>query len=265
MARKAQSIVDLFKAESAFATEFRRLLHRLPLFGNKPEMKSLMITSAMLGEGKSTACSFLAITAAVQTGMKTLIIDCDLRRPVIHKQFGLERGYGLTDIIGEGFSLQDALKKTRIDKLDIITAGNLRHHPSEDLDVETVGSVLNELKFYYDLIILDTAPVLPVSDPMLLASKVDGILLVVKAGDTNRKLVVRALDILSANRERILGVMLNNMKNVLPYYYDHSYYAYRYRMTKPPKEGPGQTSSGRIGRGKKGGKGATVRRDIPQK
>lgn len=224
-----------------------------------------MITSAMLGEGKSTACSFLAIAAAVQTGMKTLIIDCDLRRPVIHKQFGLERGYGLTDIIREGFSLQDALKKTQIDKLDIITAGHLHQHSSEDLDVETVGSVLNELKFYYDFIIIDTAPVLPVSDPMLLASKVDGILLVVKAGETNRKLVVRALDILSKNRDRILGVVLNNMKNALPYYYDHSYYAYRYRESKPSKEAPGKTSSGRVITGKKSSRGVSGRRDISQK
>lgn len=264
MARKIQSIVDLFEPESAFATEFRRLLHRLPLFGNKPEMKSLMITSAMLGEGKSTVCSFLAIAAAVQTGLKTLIIDCDLRRPVIHKQFGLECEYGLTDIIREGFSLQDALKKTRIDKLDIITAGHLHQHPSEDLDVETVGSVLNELKFYYDLIILDTAPVLPVSDPMLLATKVDGILLVVKAGETNRKLVVRALDILSTSSERILGVVLNNMKNVLPYYYDHSYYAYRYRESKESKGRLGKTTPRRVIADKKNAKSSTGRRDITQ-
>ncbi|HKK21192.1 MAG TPA: hypothetical protein VJ983_06960, partial [candidate division Zixibacteria bacterium] len=85
---------------------------------------------------------------------------------------------------------------------------------------------IEELKFYYDLIVVDCPPLLPVSDPMMLASKVDGILVVIKAGATQKEVVKRAVEILNSERDRILGVVLNNMTGSLPYYYDYSYYDY---------------------------------------
>jgi len=85
---------------------------------------------------------------------------------------------------------------------------------------------VDEMKFYYDIVLVDCAPVLPVSDPMLLASKLDAIVLVVKAGATQKEVVERAVEILNSNNHHILGVILNNMNNSLPYYYDYNYYNY---------------------------------------
>ncbi len=228
MPRHTVSIVDLYSPELPFVTEFLRLLHKVRGAKTDGELKTLLFTSAMISEGKSTVCSFLGITAALQKGMRTLVVDCDLRRPAIHKFFASEIDPGLSDILIEGYSPKDATKKTGIDKLDIITAGKKIPLPTEVFDAEAIGHLLDEMKFYYDLILVDCAPLLPVSDPMLLAPKMDGIVLVVKAGTTQSEIVSRAVEILESDRDKILGVVLNNMNNTLPYYYDYNYYGYEY-------------------------------------
>jgi capsular exopolysaccharide synthesis family protein len=232
MRPKRLSVIDNFRLEAPFATEFRRLLHRLQQIERPTELKSLLITSSMLSEGKSTVCAYLGITAAVHKGIKTLIIDGDLRRPTMHKLFLLARNRGMTEILKEGFSPRDAVKKTSVDKLDVITCGDYHAEPTELFDVDAIATLVNDMKFYYDLILIDTAPALPVSDPMLLAPKLDGVLLVVKAGSTQREFVERAIDIVDPNRQRILGIVLNNQNNTLPYYHDYRYYGYEYQTRK---------------------------------
>lgn len=232
MRPKQLSVIDNFRLEAPFATEFRRLLHKLQQVERATELKSIMVTSAMLSEGKSTVCAYLAITAAVHKGMKTLIIDGDLRRPTMHKLFVLGRKHGMTEILLEGFSPRDAIKKTSVDKLDIITCGDFHAEPTELFDVDAISTLVDDMKFYYDLILIDSAPALPVSDPMLLAPKLDGVLLVVKAGSTQKEIVLRALDIVDPLRQRVLGIVLNNMNNTLPYYHDYRYYGYEYGTRK---------------------------------
>ena len=249
MARKRITIVDFFNPELPFVTEFRRLLQKVKNAetGSEPSgsgpvgLKSLLFTSAMLSEGKSTVCSFLALTAARHKGMKTLLIDCDLRRPVIHKFFAMERAPGLSGILARGLGTEDCIRKTAVETLDVLTAGEATPYPAEILDVEAIGRLVDEMKFYYDLILVDTAPLLPVSDPMLLAPKMDGIVLVVKAGATQREIVSRAVSIIDVCRHKVLGVVLNNMNKSLPYYYDYSYYGYDYNP-QPPKR---RSSSGK--------------------
>ena len=232
MKAKQLSVIDNFRLEAPFATEFRRLLHKLHQLDRPTELKSIMITSAMLSEGKSTVCAYLGITAAVCKGIKTLIIDCDLRRPTMHKLFVLGRKHGMTEILQEGFNPRDAVKKTSVDKLDVITCGEFHAEPTELFDVDAIGTLVDDFKFYYDLILIDAAPALPVSDPMLLAPKLDGVLLVVKTGDTQKEIVQHALDIVDPLRQRFLGVVLNNMNNTLPYFHDYRYYGYEYRTSK---------------------------------
>ena len=226
MARSPLSILDFYSAEQPFATEFRRLLHRIKKNDNETELKSLLITSAMLSEGKSTISSFLAVTAARQKGMKTLLIDADLRRPTVHKFFAMERDNGLTEILADNYNPVDMIKHTEMENLHIMTAGKRVPSPTDIFDAQSIGRIIDEMKFYYDIILVDCAPVLPVSDPMLLASKLDGIVLVVKAGATQKEVVERAVEILSTNNHRVLGIVLNNMNNSLPYYYDYNYYYY---------------------------------------
>ncbi len=234
MARRPLSILDFYSAELPFTTEFRRLLHQIRKSSNEPAIKSLLITSAMLSEGKSTISSFLAVTASRQKELKTLLIDTDLRRPSIHKFFAMERENGLSEILSDNSNPVDMIKHTEMENLHILTAGKRVPFPSDVFDAEAIGRLVDEMKFYYDLVLVDCAPVLPVSDPMLLASKLDGIVLVVKAGSTQKEIVERAVEILNSNNHKVLGVVLNNVNNSLPYYYDYNYYYYE-ESTKKKK------------------------------
>lgn len=238
MKRKRLSVLDTFTLESPFATEFRRLLYKVEQLRGDRELKSILVTSAMLSEGKSTASSFLAITASMHRGVRTLLIDCDLRRPSIHKLFSLEREPGMAEVLVEGYSPKDAIKHTSVDKLDILTCGRLHDNPTEIFDAEAIGTLAEQMKLYYDLIILDAAPILPVSDPMLLSSKVDGTLLVIKAGATQKEVILRAVDVIDPNRRNILGVILNNMNSSLPPQFDYRYYGYDYKPSKPEGKAP---------------------------
>ena len=227
--KKLSSILDFYDIEAPYVTEFRRLLHAIANKDSDKELKTILLTSAMLSEGKSTVCSFMAVTAALKKGLKTLIIDTDLRRPTIHKIFQLKPKAGLREILVEGYNPRDAISTTEVDKLDILTAGGYCENPSEVFDAEALGTLFEELKFYYDFILIDAAPLLPVSDPMLLASKVDGIIMVVKAGATQKEVVRRAVEILNPKQNNLIGVTFNNMNHSLPYYYDYGYYQYEYK------------------------------------
>jgi len=205
-----------------------------------------MVTSAMTGEGKSTVCSFLAVTAALKKGLKTLIIDADLRVPSIHKLFGIDSAPGLIEVLVDGLNPKNAVRKTKIEGLDVMTSGRRTDSPTEIFDPEGIGILINDMKFYYDLILVDCAPLLPVSDPMLLASKVDSTLLVVKAGTTQRELVQRAVGIIDPAQNRVLGVVLNNMNHSLPYYFDYDYYHYDYRQPMPNETGKEKAADARV-------------------
>lgn len=234
MATKRRSIIEFYDQESPYITEFRRLLHKITNGSSETELKSLMLTSAMLSEGKSTVTSLLGITGAVHKGLKMLIIDGDLRRPSIARFFNLNDQPGLVEILREGYDPRGAIQKTSIDKLDIITSGSHCENPSEVFDAEAIGSLVTDMKFYYDLILVDCPPLVPVSDPMLLASLMDGVLLVVKAGVTQKEVVQRALEIVNPKASNVIGVVLNNMNQSLPFYYNYGYYQYEY-VRKPNK------------------------------
>lgn len=231
MARPPLSLIEYYSLESGLATEFRRILHNLQNLAKSRELKTIMITSSTLAEGKSTVCSFLALTAA-RKGIKTLLVDSDLRRPSIHKLFALGREHGLVEVLTNGAPAKTAIKKTALEKLDIITSGRADPQPAEIFDAGAIGRLVAEMKFYYDLIIIDCAPVLPVSDPMLLANEVDGVLFVVKAGATQRDVVRRASDILATGTNKVLGLILNNTDDSLPHYLSQDYYGYEYTAEK---------------------------------
>jgi len=225
----AVGILDYYDVESAYANEFRRLLHNINEANSGQQKKSILITSALLSEGKSTVAAFLAVTAARLKHKKVLLVDCDLRRPTLHKLFAVSRENGIAEILGEGKTAKEMIKKTWENSLDLLTAGKVSSHPTELLDSAAIHKFLEEVRFYYDLIIVDCAPVLPVSDPMLLAAEMDGIVMVIKAGNTQREVVKRALMLMENNHPQFLGVVLNNLDNILPFYYKDSYYGYEYK------------------------------------
>jgi capsular exopolysaccharide synthesis family protein len=230
----AINLIEYYDQESPYATEFRRLLHNINGAVPEKETKTILVTSAMLAEGKSTVAAFLALTAARQKHKKTLLVDCDLRRPTLHRLFNLPRENGIAEILTEGKKIKDVIKKTAEPNLDVVTAGKAVAQPTDVFDSAAISSLLEEMRFYYDLILVDCAPILPVSDPMLLASSMDGVILVVKAGATQREVAKRATLLLKDDKTRLLGVVLNNLSNVLPYYYKESYYGYDHKPH--PKE-----------------------------
>lgn len=227
MAHHLAPIQDHYDLESPLATECRRLLHNIRRLESKSEVKSILITSAATGEGKSTIAALLGLTAA-KRGFKTLLLDCDLRRPILHHLFALQREQGMAEVLADGQPFKTVIKKTSLDNLDVVTAGKPILHPAELLDSRAICNLISELKFYYDYAFVDTPPVIPVSDPMLLAQELDGTLMVVKAGTTPRELVRRATEIMTNNQIRLLGVVLNNVKGSLPFYYDYAHYHYDY-------------------------------------
>jgi capsular exopolysaccharide synthesis family protein len=215
-----------YEIESPEATEFRRLFSRLRRTGEPEPVKSILVTSAVRGEGKSTTASYLAITAARYRKTKTLLVDGDLRKPKIHSLFQLRNQPGLSEVLSGASSLKACFKSTSLEGLKILTAGKARLSPSESFDSDRMKDVFEEMRFYFDVIIVDAAPVIAVSDPIILGSEVGGVLLVVMAGKTPREVVKRAKNILADSNVHILGVVLNNADEVLPYYYDYRYYGY---------------------------------------
>lgn len=243
------TVFDSYVEESALAIEMRRLYGKLRQKIRGSNMKCFMLTSATVGEGKSTVSSFLALTIARHKKTKTVLVDADLRRPKIHKYFGLTREPGLAEILAGERDILDCVRDTSCDTLKIITAGRHEAAPSYLFDTHRLGEVFSELKFYYDTVIVDCPPVIPVSDPVMISPEMDGVLLVVMAGVTPRELVMRARDVLTDVDANLLGVIVNNHAEVLPYYYDHKYYGYRDaapapRQTAPEPETPEAVAAG---------------------
>ncbi len=223
---KKQTIYDIFDQESPIATEMRRLYSNIRHIEGKNPKRSFLVTSAERGEGKSTVASHLALTVARFRGKKSLLIDADLRRPRIHQIFDVPREPGLFECLSGEIDPLEAVKDTPIENLKIIPAGRRVKSPAHLFEGDIMTEIFEKIKFYYDIVIVDSAPVIPVSDPMLISSVLDGVILVMLAGKTPRKVVLRARNILLDAKADLLGVVVNNMSEVLPYYYDYRYYGY---------------------------------------
>ncbi|MCP4581250.1 MAG: CpsD/CapB family tyrosine-protein kinase [candidate division Zixibacteria bacterium] len=224
---RIESIINYFDRESVGATEFRRLFSNIHKT-NKDGLKSVMVTSSGVEEGKSTISSFLAISIAESTDNKVLLLDTDLRRPMINVFFKLPLERGFSDLLEKNCSTKETIKETAVQGLSIITAGTLTTEPTLIMNQTRLKEIFEELKFYFDFIVVDVPPVIPVSDPVIIASEVEGTLMVVRAGKTPKEVVKRAINFLNNSKINVLGVVMNNLDEVLPYYYSPKYYSYKY-------------------------------------
>ena len=220
---KNKNIFSVYDSESPIATEFRRLYNNLKRYRTSTN-KSILITSSNRGEGKSTIASHLALTIANISKKKILVIDSDIRRPKMHKIFNVARENGLCECLRDSVDPMKAVKKTEQENLFILTAGDRTDSPSSLFESEAISSIFEKVKFYYDFIIVDSAPVLAISDTLFVCEEVSKVVLVVMAGVTPREIVSRTKEILVDSNAEILGVVLNNAMEVLPYYYDYKYY-----------------------------------------
>jgi len=221
------TIFAYYEDESTGATEFRRLARNVRRPGNPSEVKSILVTSAAKHEGKSLIAANLAITIAKRENDKEiLLIDCDLRRPMIHSLFGIEMEPGFASLLAGEVEPNDVVHDTELGNLKIIPSGRVVDPPSYLL--ASAKDALGKCKGQFDVLICDAPPVVPVDDVGILGPHLDGVLLVVLAGKTDRMVVKRAIDILHDVNAEVLGIALNNLHGVLPYYYDYKYYRYRY-------------------------------------
>ena len=226
-------MLSIYREESPLATEIKRIVSRLNIAKEERNVKSIMVTSSMLGEGKSTTAAYLAIAYSKYRETKTLLIDLDLRRPTVHGLFEVRKRRGVSDILGLEIPVKTCIKQSKYDNLYIITSGHLsKYTPSELFNSARLRDLFSDLKSYFDMIIIDAPPLIPVSDPLLLGSEIDGALFVVKAGKTQKPVIRRALRLLKDARITTLGVVLNNMQHALPYYYEYQFYGYEY-YSKP--------------------------------
>lgn len=222
-----KTIYEIFDQESPIATEMRRLYSNIRHGQSKRDMRSFLVTSSHRGEGKSTVASHLALTVARFRGKKSLIVDADLRRPRLHDIFDVPMEPGLAECLEGKLDPLKAVKETPEPNLKVIPAGRLLKSPAHLFEGDVLSEIFEKIKFYYDIVIVDSAPVIPVSDPMLISSEVDGVILVILAGKTPRNVALRAKNILTDADANILGAVVNNLSEVLPYYYDYRYYGYR--------------------------------------
>jgi protein-tyrosine kinase len=215
--------------ESYDAENFKILRAQIifPKDGKRP--KTIMVTSAFPGEGKTFVASNLAASLAQGIDEYVLLIDCDLRRPTVHSMFGYSNREGLREYLTGKRQLSDLFIKTKINKLSLLTAGSLPPNPSELLSSDMMKSFLEEVKGRYEdrFIIIDSPPSQFASDANVLAKRVDGIIFVIMSGKSPRKEIQRGIQ--NLGKEKIIGIVFNGHSQSYRYYrkYDKEYKYYR--------------------------------------
>jgi len=222
-------LITQFDPKSPISEAYRSIRTNLTFSSADKKIKSLMVTSPGPGEGKSTTIANIAIAFA-QLGKRTLLVDTDLRRPVLHNVFQVQRKPGITDyLIGEVQDLSQIIQESGVENLHIMTAGNLPPNPSELLGSEKMGRLLDRLEKEWDMVLLDSPPIVAVTDAAMVSSELDGLMLVVKAGETDKGSLRRAMDALNQVRAPLVGVVLNGATPATmygSYYYYYQYYYY---------------------------------------
>jgi capsular exopolysaccharide synthesis family protein len=188
-----------------------------------------------------------------QAGNRVLVVDCDLRRPVLHKAFGLDRSPGLSNLlVGTGVDPQLFVQKTTQANLEVITCGPTPPNPPDLLGSKRMHALLESSRQDYKFIILDSPPLWAATDAAVLTSFVDGTLLVVKAGDTRRHFAQRAVKLLGDINAKIIGVVLNKMEAGKDGYYYYDYYYYQYGLSYRDKDEKKQSRWWKNGQREKG-------------
>ncbi|MCR4343127.1 MAG: polysaccharide biosynthesis tyrosine autokinase, partial [Candidatus Scalindua sp.] len=239
-------LVSHFAPRSTIAESYRALRTGVDFIAAERQMKILAITSSSIKEGKTTiACNF-AMTSA-QIGKKVLLIDADLRKPMVNKMFGIEREPGLSDVILGNYNWDEVIRtdtdimmgrlgmeditKTAsgISNLNIITSGLIPPNPSELLNSSRFSEFLSQVESSYDIVLLDCSPVLPTTDAVIAATKADGVVLVYQVGNVSRGALKRAKAQMENSKANVIGVVLNGLRpETGKDYSDYGYYGLSY-------------------------------------
>jgi succinoglycan biosynthesis transport protein ExoP len=203
-------------------------------------LRIMVVTSPSPQEGKTTTAINLGVTMA-EAGGRVLIVDTDMRRPRLHRSFGVPNQTGISTVIVGKATLEEAIKRTDVPNLDVLTCGPVPPNPSELLHTDRFGAVLADCARLYDRVILDSPPTSAVTDPAVLGNLADGVVLVVKAGETTRDSAIHARRQLLSAKARLFGVVVNAIDFSNPAYgYDYyyrNYYRYGYTYGNAPGDG----------------------------
>ncbi|WP_373231269.1 CpsD/CapB family tyrosine-protein kinase [Cohnella sp.] len=199
------------KLNSIATDSYRALKINIEFKAIGKDIKTLVITSSMRGEGKTITSLNLAIAYA-QSGKKVLLIDADLRKPGVHLLFEGDYGRGLTHFLINESTLSETIQKTNIPDLSVITSGSTPSNPSELLTSPQMDILINEVKQNYDIILIDTPPILGFIETKMLAAKCCGVVFVVEHGIVKKSVASKAKDEILSVKANLLGVVMNKMK-----------------------------------------------------
>jgi len=222
-----QYILDLMASRRSAAEAVRSLRANLKFLSREKPLKVLLVTSTAPGEGKTFLSTALAIAWA-QSGHKTVLVDFDLRRPQVHECVGLGNEKGLSNLLVGTATLDDVLQKTPLKNLKVITSGPLPPNPAELLDSEQIAQILGELRKQADVIVLDTPPILTVSDTSLLVPYSDGVIAVVVPGQTLRPMLRQLKEQVALAQGHLIGAVFNKVTPAHGGYYRYYHYYSRY-------------------------------------
>ena len=222
LVKMARKLVTIANDHSFISEQFRTIRTNITFSMPDREIKTILVTSATPGEGKSTNAANIGVVFA-QEGKRVVIVDADLRKPTMHYTFLLQNARGLSNLLTRHFTISEVVNNTDIANLYVLTSGPIPPNPAELLASTLMGSVIEELKKEFDIIIFDAPPLLSVTDAQSLSNKCDGKLLIVNSGVAENESVLKAKSSLEASKANILGVVLNNYKMPLHQYYEQYY------------------------------------------
>jgi capsular exopolysaccharide synthesis family protein len=205
----ASPLIALRDPRAAAAEAYRTLRTNIQFSSLDKPLHTLLATSTAPDEGKSTTLANLAVTMA-QAEQRVILVDCDLRRPTLHTLFDLPNEAGLTSMILAQEDAPAPLQDTGVTGLSLLTSGPLPPRPADILGSRRMDAVIARLRAVADIVLFDTPPVVAVTDAAVLATRVDGVLLVFQAGKTSRERARQAREILEKVKANIVGVVLNN-------------------------------------------------------
>jgi capsular exopolysaccharide synthesis family protein len=206
-------LLSQYNSDPIIAEAYRTLRTNIQFATGQQLVQTILVTSTIPNEGKSTTISNLAMTYA-EMNKKVLLIDADLRRPTLHRFFSASTRFGLTNLLTNQCKLEDSIIETYVPNLSLITSGPTISNAYVLLSSNRMDELLNQLKPLYDIILIDSSPVLAVSDSQLLSVKCDGVLYVVSYGKVKRATAQKAIASLNHAEANVLGVVINNKSKV---------------------------------------------------
>jgi capsular exopolysaccharide synthesis family protein len=240
-ARKSPLIVSS-EAHSARAEGYRRLRTNLQFVNVDEPVRAIVVTSAVPEEGKSTTAANLAIAFA-EAGRRVLLVDADLRMPRIADYMGIEGATGVTNVLAGQVAVADVVQRWGRGGLWVLPSGSIPPNPSELLGSQNMADLLDGFRASFDMVILDTPPLLPVTDAAVVAARADGAVLVARCGKTTRAQIGGAMQALRAVDARVLGCVLSMVQPEAPgaydYYYGYGYGAQSMKDARRPPRHPG--------------------------